>query len=173
MEATKDLNERLKLSNNKGHIISISLALILVSSLVLGYYLITRLPPEGYTTIYLLDYPQKKAIDYPELLVTDYNNTFNVWVEIENHMGKTLQFEVQLKVVNETISTLPTEVSPINSYIKTLEKDENWEILATVSINNPGNYSAVYELWICNQDSDEFEFTHNYCVLNIEVVDQL
>ena len=171
MEATQVLNERLKLSDDKGYIISIGLVLILVSSLVIGYYLITRgLQPEGYTTIYLLD-PQKKAIDYPELLVTDYNDTLNVWVEVENHMGKALQFDVRLKVISGTISALPVEIDPTNSYVKTLEKDESWEIMAKTTINKPGNYSVAYELWICNQDAEEFEFTHNYCVLNIEVID--
>ena len=165
------MNERLKLSDDKGYIISIGLVLILVSSLVIGYYLITRgLQPEGYTTIYLLD-PQKKAIDYPELLVTDYNDTLNVWVEVENHMGKALQFDVRLKVISGTISALPVEIDPTNSYVKTLEKDESWEIMAKTTINKPGNYSVAYELWICNQGAEEFEFTHNYCVLNIEVID--
>jgi uncharacterized membrane protein len=166
------LNERLKLSDDKGYIVSIGLVLILVSSLVIGYYLITRLPPEGYTTIYLLD-PQKKAIDYPELLVTDYNDTLNVWVKVENHMGEALQFDVRLKVINGTISALPVEIDPTNSYTKTLEKDESWEIMAKTTLNSPGNYSVAYELWICSQDTEEFEFTHNYCVLNIEVVDQI
>jgi len=171
LEATQVLNERLKLSDDKGYIISIGLVLILVSSLVIGYYLITRgLQPEGYTTIYLLD-PQKKAIDYPELLVTDYNDTLNVWVEVENHMGKALQFDVRLKVISGTISALPVEIDPTNSYVKTLEKDESWEIMAKTTINKPGNYSVAYELWICNQGAEEFEFTHNYCVLNIEVID--
>ena len=166
------MNERLKLSDDKGYIVSIGLVLILVSSLVIGYYLITRLPPEGYTTIYLLD-PQKKAIDYPELLVTDYNDTLNVWVKVENHMGEALQFDVRLKVINGTISALPVEIDPTNSYTKTLEKDESWEIMAKTTLNSPGNYSVAYELWICGQDTEEFEFTHNYCVLNIEVVDQI
>ena len=166
------MKERLKLSNDKSYIVSIGLVLILVSSLVMGYYLITRLPPEGYATIYLLD-PQKKAIDYPELLVTDYNDTLNVWVKVENHMGEALQFDVRLKVINGTISALPVEIDPTNSYTKTLEKDESWEIMAKTTLNSPGNYSVAYELWICSQDTEEFEFTHNYCVLNIEVVDQI
>jgi len=137
------LNERLKLSNDKSYIVSIGLVLILVSSLVMGYYLITRLPPEGYTTIYLLD-PQKKAIDYPELLVTDYNDTLNVWVTVENHMGEALQFDVRLKVISGTISALPVEIDPTNSYTKTLEKDESWEIMAKTTMNSPGNYSVAF-----------------------------
>ena len=79
-ETMRKLGRSLKLNDDKGYKIAIVLALIVVSSLLIGYYLISRLPPEGYTTIYILDYQQKKAIDYPELLVIHENNTFNVWV---------------------------------------------------------------------------------------------
>ena len=75
----------LQLNDDKGYIIAVALALIVVSSILVGYYLVSRLPPEGYTTIYMLD-SQKKAMDYPELLVingNEKNNTFNVWIVVE------------------------------------------------------------------------------------------
>ncbi|HUT17188.1 MAG TPA: hypothetical protein VMW84_02690, partial [Acidobacteriota bacterium] len=94
LETMRKLGKSLKLNDNKGYTVAVVIALIFVSSLLIGYYLISRLPPEGYTTIYVLDYPQKKAIDYPELLVINENSTFNVWVVVENHMGKTQSFNV-------------------------------------------------------------------------------
>jgi uncharacterized membrane protein len=173
LEALKKLNKSLKIGNNKGYTVAVALALILVSSLLIGYYLVSRLPPEGYSTIDLLDYQQKKAIDYPELLVINQNSTFNVWVEVENHMGKSQQFEVLLKVTNQTISTFPVGVDASNTYSKTLENGETWENLATVSINQPGNYSVVFELWIYDQNAGAFQFTYNYCILNVEAVDKV
>jgi uncharacterized membrane protein len=167
------LIEKLKLNENRGSIFAIALVLILVSSLVGGYYLVTHLaPPEGYSTINLLDYPQKKAIDYPELLVINHNNTFNVYFEVENHMGSSQQCQVRLKVTNETITTLPVPVDPVNTYTETLENGRIWDNLATVSINQPGNYSAVFELWLFDGNANAFAFTYDYCVLHLEVVDQ-
>ena len=102
-ETNRKLNVNLKLSN-KGYRVAVALALIIVSSLLIGYYLISILsPPEGYSTIYLLDYPQKKAIDYPELLIINQNSTFNVWVVVENHMGTSQSCEVLQKVVTGMI----------------------------------------------------------------------
>jgi uncharacterized membrane protein len=170
LETLKKLGRSLNLNENKGYALPVVLTLILVSSIIIGYYAITRLPPEGYTTIYVLD-EQKKAADYPELLVLNKNNTFNVWVGVKNHMGKTASFNVSQKVVNMT-SSFPVEAEVKSSYVKTLANGETWETLATVSINQPGNYSVIFELWMYNDDLGAWQFTNNYPVLNIEVKDQ-
>jgi hypothetical protein len=39
-----------------------------------------------------------------------------------------------------------------------------------VSINEPGSYSVIFELWI-HDETGALKFSYNYCVLNIEVVD--
>jgi uncharacterized membrane protein len=137
-----------------------------------GYFALLRPIQRGHTTVYLLD-TQEKAINYPELLVVNQNSTFNVYVDVENHMGKTQTCQVLLKVVNGTISSVPVEAQASNSYVRTLENGEVWKNSVTGSINEPGNYSAVFELWIHDQNAGAFQFTYNYCVLNLEVVDQV
>src|SRR4030043_841098 len=107
----RKLVDSLKLNDNKGYKIAIVLALIVVSSILIGYYLISRQPPEGYTTIYLLDDQQKKAIDYPELLVINENNTFNVWVGVENHMSERQSAEVLQKEIKGTIPSYPVDAA--------------------------------------------------------------
>lgn len=174
-ETKRNLVKSLRLNNNKGYTIAVALALIFVFSLLIGYYLISRLPPEGYTTIYMLNYPQKKAADYPELLVingNEKNNTFNVWVVVENHMGTRQSCEVLQKVIADTVPSFPVETNAESSYAQTIENGETWETLATVSINEPGSYSVIFELWIYDDNAGALEFSHNYCVLKIEVVDQ-
>ena len=170
LETMRKLGKSLKLNDNKGYTIAIAIALIFVSSLLIGYYLISRLPPEGYTTIYMLNYPQKKAANYPELLVLNENNTFNVWVVVENHMGTKQSCEVLQKVIGNMIPSFPVETDAERSYAQTIENGETWETLATVSINEPGSYSVVFELWI-HDETGALKFSYNYCVLNIEVVD--
>jgi len=169
-ETNKKLGKIQSLIDNKGYTIAIAIALIFVSSLLIGYYLISRLPPEGYTTIYMLNYPQKKAANYPELLVLNENNTFNVWVVVENHMGTKQSCEVLQKVIGNMIPSFPVETDAERSYAQTIENGETWETLATVSINEPGSYSVVFELWI-HDETGALKFSYNYCVLNIEVVD--
>jgi len=169
----RKLGKSLKLNDNKGYTIAVFLALIFVSSILIGYYLISRQPPEGYTTIYLLDDQQKKAIDYPELLVINENNTFNVWVGVENHMGERQSFEVLQKVIKDTIPSFPVDAEIKSRTETTIENGETWENRATVSINEPGSYIVIFELWTYNEKTATFEFTYNYCVLKIEVVDQI
>ena len=169
----RKLGRSLKLNDNRGYTIAIVLMLIVVSSLLIGYYLISRLPPEGYSTIYTLSYPQKTATDYPELLVNNENNTFNVWVGVENHMGKRQSFEVLQKVIKGAIPEYPVDAEITASYEKTMENGETWEMPAEVSINEPGSYSVIFELWIYDDAAGAFTFSYNYCVLNLEVVDHI
>jgi hypothetical protein len=168
-EKTGTLSKSLKL-NNKGYKIAVTLAVIFVFSLLIGYYFVSRLPPEGYTSISLLDYQNKKAIDYPELLVVNENSTFSLWFEVENHMGTSQTFEVLQKVTTDTIPSFPVEADVENSYTQTMENGATWATLATVSINETGSYAVIFELWLYSEGT--LQFTYNYCVLNVDVVDQ-
>jgi uncharacterized membrane protein len=169
----RKLGRSLNSNDNRGYTIAIVLMLIVVSSLLIGYYLISRLPPEGYSTIYIRNYPQKTAMDYPELLVINENNTFNMWVGVENHIGKSQSFEVLQKVIKGAIPSYPVDAEITASYEKTVENGDIWETPAEVSINEPGSYSVIFELWVYDDDVGAFTFSYNYCVLNLEVVDQI
>jgi hypothetical protein len=87
-------------------------------------------------------------------------------------MGTRQSCEVLQKVINDPISSFPVEADAKSSYTKTIENGESWETLATVSINEPGSYSVIFELWIYDE-AGALKFSYNYCVLKIEVVDQL
>jgi uncharacterized membrane protein len=169
----RKLGRSLKLNDDTGYTIAVVLALIVVSSLLMGYYLVSRLPPEGYSSIYTLDVQQKKAIDYPELLVINENNTFNVWVGVENHMGKSQSFEVLQKVIKDTVPTFPIDAEIRSRHEATVENGETWETLMSVSINEPGSYMVIFELWTRDETTTTFEFTYNYCVLKVDVVDHI
>jgi uncharacterized membrane protein len=172
LKTIKKLGNILKMDNNNGYAVSVLIALILVSILVASYYVLLRPPQKGYMTIYLLD-SQKKALNYPELLVVNQNNTFNVWVEVENHMGKSQYSEILLKVTNDTIPLFPFKADANATYVRTLENGETWETLSTIAINEPGNYSVIFELWIYDEKVGELQFSGNVCVLNIAVVGQV
>jgi uncharacterized membrane protein len=164
--------EGLGLGNNKGYVIAISIALIFVAALVTGYYVWTRGPPEPYSEISLLD-ANGKAENYPELVIIGENNTFNVAVNVVNHMGKTLPFEVRVKITQQASPVFPVQGS--RAYfvnVATLENGGKWNTTATATIDDSGNYMVVYELWAQNENSGALEFTGNACVLNIEAINQ-
>ena len=168
-ETNRKLNVKL---SNKGNRIAVAVVVIFVFSLLIGYYFVSRLPPEGYSTIYMQDYPQKKAVNYPQLLVSNENSTFNVWIVVENHMGIRQSYEVLQRVVAGVIPSFPVDVNAEKSYSQTVENGKSWETLATVSINQPGNYSVIFELWI-QDETGALVFSYDYCVLPIEVVAQI
>jgi len=169
LETIKKLARSLNSDNNNGYKVAVLIALILVSILVASYYVLLKPPQKGYMAIYLLD-AQKKAINYPELLVINQNNTFNVWVEVENHMGKSERSEVLLKLTSGTIQKMPIEADANATYAKTLENEETWETTSTISINETGSYSVIFELWAYDETVGALQFSGKYAVLNVEVV---
>ncbi len=164
------LAKRIGLGDEKGYILPIAIAVIVVFATVGGYYLATRSPPEAYSTIYLLD-TQKKAVDYPETLVINHNKTLNVYVDVINHMRKTQGFQVLVKVTNDSNLEFPVVTQPQETFSMTLADGETWENPSSVTIDTAGNYSVVFELWLVNADGT-LKFSGNACVLNIDAVNQ-
>ena len=76
-------------STKNAYAVSVAIALLLASVLLVTYFVALRPVQEGYMTIYLLD-SHRKAGDYPEFSVANVNSTFSVYVNVENHMGRTL-----------------------------------------------------------------------------------
>ena len=159
------------LGGNKGYVAAIAITLIVVASLVTGYYLwlvFLKGPPEPYSEISLLD-ANGKAEDYPELLVIGQNNTFSVLVSIKNNLGKTSTFKVMVKLTEQANPDFPIATEARNVYSVNLENGGKWNTTSATTIDEPGNYMVVYELWAQNTETGSLEFTGNACVLNVEV----
>jgi uncharacterized membrane protein len=169
LERVKNIGRKIGLNDEKGYAVAIFLALVIVSALVVGYYVVAKPQPEGYSTIYLLD-SQKTAADYPVTLVANQNSTFNVWVNVENHMGGTgnQTYQVLLKIT-PNLTTFPVNVQPTQTYNISLANTATWQTLSTITLNQVGSYSVVFELWHLNS-AGAYEFTNDYSVLNIQVV---
>lgn len=169
-EHVMGIGRKIGLSDEKGYLIAIFLALLIVASIVAGYYIVYRPQPEPYSTIYLLD-AQKQAVNYPMTLVANQNSTFSVWVNVENHMGGNGNQSYQVLVKITTNSTgYPANTQPIDTYQISLADGGKWQNLSTISENQVGTFSVVFELWRYNSDSKTYELTYNFCVLNIQVV---
>ena len=172
LERAKNIGRTIGLNDEKGYAIAIFLALIIVASLLAGYYVFFRPAPAGYSTIYLLD-SQNNAVDYPQVLVANQNSTFSVPVTVVNNMGYTMKYEVLVKITNE-LTTVPVNTQPIATYQMTLENGQSWQKTATITENQVGNYWVVFELWYYNSEPNVMAYqlnpNANYCVLPIQVV---
>jgi len=128
--------------------------------------------PSGYNTIYLLD-SQKKAVDYPITLVANQNSTFNLWIGVVNNMGGSGNQTYQiLEKITQNLLNFPVDGQPTQTYNLSLSNGATWQTPVSVTQNQVGNYSIVFELWHYNTDSNvmAYQFTNDYCVLNIQVV---
>ncbi len=162
--------KRLNLDNKDGYVVSVAIALLIASVLLGWYYLVLQPDSNGYMSISLLD-AQKKADDYPEYLVSGVNSTFSVYVNVENHMETEMDTKVYVLVTRDMLSKLPLDsVTPVTTFSDKIADGKSAENIATISINEPGNYSVVFELWIQGSEAEEFEFSKNYCVLKVQVV---
>jgi len=157
------------LDEEKGYFIAVLLALIIVAAVVAGYYILGDHTPEEYNTISLLD-SQKQTLNYPEVILTNQNNEFSVYVNVENHMNTAQNYMVQTKITKNLPANFPTglQVDPTNTYKFSLSPKENHQNQVTLTMDTPGNYAIVFELWR-DLGSEVYTFTQNYCVLNIQV----
>jgi uncharacterized membrane protein len=168
LERAKNIGEKIGINDDNGYIVAIALALIIIASLLAGYYLLYKPAPEGYSTIYLLD-SQNKAVDYPQILVANQNSTFSAPLFVVNNMGWTVQYQVLVKITNNLDSS-PVNVQPTGTYDVTLKNGQSWEKSITVTENQVGSYWVVFELYKFNPDGGAYQFTYDYCVLPIQVM---
>lgn len=146
-----------------------AIALLIASVLLVSFYTWNLPKQEGYTTIYLLD-NNGKASDYPENLTANMNYTFSV--NVENHKGSTLNLmQVQMKVTSNSNPTFPLAMNPVQTINRTEVHDgESWQSNTSISLNYPGNYLVVFELWIRETDYSLLQYSGNFVALNVEVI---
>jgi uncharacterized membrane protein len=159
----------IEIRNDKtAYAIAVAIALVIASVLLVTYFVAIPPKPDTYTTIYLLD-SSGNGTNYPEYLVSNLNSTFSVYVNVENHLGRKLNdFQVLIKVTND-LTTFPVDSPVAQTFNGSINDGGTWATRATVTLNDPGYYSVVFELWIPNKDSGELQFSGNSCVLNIQV----
>ena len=170
----KKLGSNFDLKSNKNaYAVAVTVSLLLASVLLVTFYVFDRPEQTPYTTIYLLD-SNHKAADYPELTVANVNSTFSIYVDAENHLGRTLaEAQVLVKITNNTNQQFPlTNINATQTFTGTIQNGETWENIATISLNDPGRYMVVFELWIPDQVTSVMQFSGNYCVLNVQVAPQ-
>ena len=167
MTTLKKIGDALNTGDDKGAIIAVAVALIIIAAVVGGYYLVYRPAPEGYTSIYVLD-AQGKAVNYTDTLIVNQPTAYNV--SLVNHEGASLQCELQVKVSNQPQET-PFNVEPIGTYDKTLANGETWSIQVPVTVHEAGSYAIAFELWIRN-GAGELEYSGNANVLKVDAVNQ-
>jgi len=165
--SSKDTDSLMNTNEEKMILVAVLSAIIIIAGLLV-YVSLTPAPQEKFASIYLLN-SEKKAYNYPEQLVLGRNNTFSLWVGIENFMNQIEYGNVQVKIANVSI---PTETPPqetTSSLERILLNGEKWEFPVTMTLNKTGAYKITFELWL--YDEIKAVFTNpTFCSLRLEVI---
>lgn len=145
------------------------LSAIIILAGLLVYMSLTPAPQESFIALYLLD-SEKKAENYPQLLVLGKNDTFLLWVGVENFMGRVEYSLILVKVDDGKGHVDPSPIDPVYRFEKVLLNKETWEFPITISINQTGNHRIVFELWLFDEFENVFSYS-NWCNIRLDVVE--
>ena len=164
------IGKRIGLSDDRGVLAAVFIALIVVAATVAAYYVWFGPKPEPYSSISLLD-TEQQAINYPTVLVANQNSTFSVYVQVGNHQNMDKNYQVQVKIAEYLPASIPNgvPVEPISTTDLAVPDGQTMQTQMLVSENTVGTHSVVFELWM-QDDSGSYAFTGDFCVLNIEVI---
>ena len=164
---SKETDSRQDKDEEKMILVAVLSAIIIIAGLLV-YVSLTPAPQENFVSIYLLN-SEKRAENYPELLVLDKNNTFLLWVGVENSMSRIEYCTVKVKIANVSA---PQDQQPEETafrFERILPNREKWEIPVTMTLNKTGRYKITFELWL--YDEMKAVFTNgNSCGLQLEVI---
>lgn len=155
-------------NGEKTAVMAIAIVLVIVASTIAAFFVDQQSEHSGYSTIYLLD-DQNQAVNYPDVLVINHNNSLTVPVIVENKLEKIQDYQLRVKIVQETTS-FPLEEAAYAIYEKQLEHKGSWQNSVPLKINQSGDYSVVFELWSKDKEAGTYLFTYNFCVLHIKVL---
>jgi cell division protein FtsL len=169
MNPRKVVNLSQNTNEEKMIIVAVLSAIIIIAGLLV-YVSITPAPKENFVVISYLN-SEKKAANYPELLILASNNTFTLWVGVENFMNRVEFVNVQTKITNTSIPTEKTPQEAMLVFEKVLINGEKWEFPVTMTINKTGAYRITFELWLYDEMQAIFN-NANFCDLQLEVVSE-
>lgn len=148
--------------------VAILVAIIILAGLLV-YISLTPAPQETVISIYYLD-SEKKAENYPQLLVLGKNNTFLLWIGVENFMGRIEYSSVLVKVDNQTGQADTSPLEPVYRFEKVLLNKETWEFPVTMTINQTGKHKVIFELWLFNELENVFSYSRMVSIL-VDVIE--
>ena len=149
-------------------IITILVALVIIGALLVYLVFFTPVETEPFVAIYYLD-SEKQTENFPKTVVLGENNTFSLWVGVENQNDTTRVFSVRVKVDDGKSLVNPSPVEPTESFNRTLLNEENWEFPVTISIDQVGHNRVIFELWFFDETNTP-KYTGNWVSLSLEAI---
>jgi hypothetical protein len=119
-------------------------------------------------SIYYLD-SEKQAENFPKTVILGENSTISLWVGVENYMGTTNAFLVEI-MIDDGNGDVPSSVEPIERKEETLLDEKVWEFEVMITINQLGSRRIIFELWSFDNEKNDFVFSGNWVSLSVEAI---
>jgi uncharacterized membrane protein len=145
---------------------TITMTILIAIAILAGLLIYLMLTPpiqEPSTAIYVLD-SEKQTENYPKTVVLGENNTFPLWVGVENHNDATTTFSVQIKLDDGKGDVDPSPAESLESFEKNLADGERWEFQVMINIDQAGSHRIIIELWCFD------EYLGNWVSLSLEAI---
>jgi uncharacterized membrane protein len=147
---------------------TILIAIVILAGLLI-YLALTPAPKSPFAVIYLLD-SEKQTENFPKTVVLDENNTFTLWVGVDNQNDTTMNFSVYVKLDDGTGPVDPSAAEVTESFERTLLDKENWEFQVTINIDQIGNHRIIFELWVLDETTNVPKYSGNWVSLSLEAI---
>jgi hypothetical protein len=153
-------------SNVKKLVIMLTLLAVVCSVVVVSVVMYAP-RSEGYNVMYLLDVQSQMGASFPQDFVVKQNGVFDVQVIVENNKPVLGDYQVQVKVVEDTFS-FPVNAVACKVYDFTLDVKQSWNDKVSIVLDEKGSFSVVFELF--SEKEGVYRFTGIYCVVHVNVV---
>ncbi|MFA5364024.1 MAG: DUF1616 domain-containing protein [Candidatus Bathyarchaeia archaeon] len=156
-------------SEEKTVIITILVALVIMSALVVNLVLLTPAKTEEFSVIYMLD-ANKQTENYPKTVILGTNSTFTMWIGVENQNDQTSVYSVQVKIDDGTPEVNPGSVEAKYTFEKSLSNGELWEFPVIIELDQLGHNRIMFELWYVNAEN-LLVYTENWVTLSVDATE--
>ena len=137
----------------------VSLSLVTIAIVIAAVQPLLPVVDERFSELGILG-ADKMIGDYPRIVVA--NQSFLLYGLVGNHEGVTQNYQVMVKLGNETTEVSNTtfaNVSLLATYWRALAKGETWLFPMNLTIANVGtNIRLIFELWSYNPSVSSFVY---------------
>lgn len=155
------------INEEKTIVITIIIALVIMSALVVQLVFLSPINAEKSSAIYYLD-ANKQTENFPTTVTL--GESITLWVGVENQNDETLEYQVQIKRDDGTGPLNQSIVDYFQSHEKTLDDEDIWEFEVNITINELGTNRIIFELFIWNPTTTKYEYTGNWVNLSVEAI---
>ncbi len=142
--STKEADSLQETDEEKIIIVAVLSALIVVGGLLVIVSM-TPAPQQNFVSFYILN-SDKKADNYPNLMILGRNNTYTFWIGAENFMSR-----IEYVVVNVNVANGSQPEGTAFTFERVLFNKEKWEIPLPVTFNQTGVYRITSDLGLYDE----------------------